>query len=208
VADADQRKSLQTKSDVWKSRVDGLLNHTLTTFFPKQIATEIICQNDEKDLCNTNAFTFKGFVCRWLATVAQVAPHTSDTIIPYLQASAKAAVSQCTGGQNGRTCGFQWLTGTYDGTEGCGQEMSALAAVISTMYPDAQAPLTNKTGGSSKGDSNAGSGGDGTVTLELSPITSGDRAGAWILTLLAVGGAAVGSAWVSTDLFEKFSNLY
>ncbi|PHH86878.1 hypothetical protein CDD83_9632 [Cordyceps sp. RAO-2017] len=44
----------------WQKRTEGLLNHMLATFFPKNIATEVVCQNDEKNLCLRDALIFKG----------------------------------------------------------------------------------------------------------------------------------------------------
>lgn len=194
---------------MWKSRVDGLLNHSLSYFFPNQIATEVTCQNSVKDLCGTDSFTFKGFLLRWIADTAQLANHTGSLVQPYLLASAKGAVATCTGGTSGTACGFNWESGKYGSTTGCGQEMSALAAVMATMWndPGVLAPLTNHTGGTSQGNANAGSPSDATIEPHETPITQGDRAGAWILTLLALGGVTAGSLWMSTNLFEKFSGF-
>ncbi len=125
--------------------------------------------------------SFKGYLHRWLATTAQLAPFVHDRIMATLRTSTQAAVAQCTGGDNGRTCGFLWSSGAYDGTTGVGQTMNVLAAVSSLLIDEASGPVTNTTGGTSVGDPDAGSGSEDDPS-PLSPITTGDRIGAGILT--------------------------
>ncbi len=64
--------------------------------------------------------------------------------------------------------------------------MNVLAAVSSLLIDSASGPLTNETGGTSLGDPNAGADSD-TFKTNLPPITTSDRAGASILTLLGPG---------------------
>lgn len=57
------------------------------------------------------------------------------------------------------------------------------------------APLSTKTGATSKGDPNAGaSTGDQPITF--SPVTTGDKAGAAILTILVCVGMVAGMVWI------------
>lgn len=142
-----------------------------------------------KGWCKTDQLSFKGYVHRWLAVVTQIAPHTARTIIPVLKTSTEAAVKQCTGGDTKRVCGFYWSKDQFidpgkDKTSGAGEAMNVLAAVSSLLIDDADPPAT-KHGGISKGDPNAGS--HSVHISELKPITTADKAGAGILTILLCG---------------------
>jgi mannan endo-1,6-alpha-mannosidase len=148
--------------------------------------------------------SLKGYVHRWLSVVAQIAPFTRDTILPVLRDSAQAAVNQCTGGPTGRKCGFYWSSGQFvdpsvDGTTGAGEQMNVLAAVSSLLRSDVESPITNQTGGTSKGDYGAGSS-FSSVTEELRPIGPGDRAGAAIVTFLILAGSLGTFGWMCWDL--------
>lgn len=147
--------------------------------------------------CTTDMLSFKGYLHRWMMTMTQIAPFTKDKVIPLLQQSAQAAVSQCTGPPDGKTCGFQWSSGTFDDSVGAGQTMNVLGAVSSLLVDKAKAPVTNSTGGTSAGDFNAGSGSDSFANTPAA-ITTGDRAGAGILTALILGSALGTFAWMST----------
>ncbi|KAI5460837.1 glycoside hydrolase [Mariannaea sp. PMI_226] len=183
---------------IWKDRVDNLLDSVLKTFFPKGIAYEASCE-PRKGACSTDMLSFKGYVHRWLAVVTQVAPYTKQKILPVLKTSAQAAVKQCTGGESGRACGFYWSDGVYvdtavDKTSGAGERMNMVAAVSSLLIEDAAPPLTNTTGGTSKGDPNAGQ--DSHDVPEPAPITARDRAGAGILTFLILGSGLATFVWM------------
>jgi mannan endo-1,6-alpha-mannosidase len=178
----------------WKARLDGLIDNTRRTFFPDGVAVELACE--EHNTCTTDMLSFKGYVARWFSTITQIAPYTAPTILPLLKTSVTAAVSQCVGGANGRTCGFKWSTGQYDGTQGAGQQMNVLGAVSSLLIGSAKAPVTNLTGGTSKGDPNAGSRSDDFLNHQT-PITTGDKAGAAILTILVLGSAVGTFGWLS-----------
>ena len=177
--------------------MSGLLDATIKTFFPNGIAYEVSCEKQMS--CTTDMLSFKGYLHRWMATTTQLAPFTKQKIQDTLKTSTQAAIKQCTGGTNGRMCGFKWTTGTYDGTTGAGQEMNALGAVSSLLIDSAKPPLTEATGGSSKGDPNAGSQAD-PLNGRKKPATAGDKAGASILTLLVLGGAVGTFSWMSTGV--------
>ena len=103
-------------------------------------------------------FSFKAYLLRWMAATALIAPYTADQIMPVIKTSAAAAAKSCIGGNNQRTCGISWSSGTYDGHTGVGQEMASMAAI----YLNLQAlepiipPVTNFTGGTSQGNPDAG----------------------------------------------------
>ncbi|KAH8664213.1 putative dfg5 protein [Xylariales sp. PMI_506] len=183
--------------DVWKTRLDGLLNRTLDVFFSKGIAYEIACETPPS-VCTADMYSFKGYDHRWLASTTQMAPYTLDTIMPILKTSTQAAVNQCTGGDNGRLCGFHWSTGKYDGTPGAGQEMDVLGALSSLLITTASIPYTNTTGGTSVGNPNAGSS-TSTDLNPLSPINTGDKAGAAIVTIIMLVGGLVFYVWMGMD---------
>jgi mannan endo-1,6-alpha-mannosidase len=143
--------------------------------------------------------SFKGYVHRWMAQTTQLAPYTTSQILPVLKTSATAAFAQCTGGDNGRTCGFRWSSGTFDGSVGAGQTMNVLGAATGLLIASVQAPVTQNTGGTSGGNPNAGQGSDN-FDGSPRPITGGDKAGAGILTLLMLGAAAGTFGWMSTGL--------
>ncbi|KAK7751852.1 hypothetical protein SLS62_006153 [Diatrype stigma] len=179
---------------VWADRVRGLVNGTLRVFFPDGVAVEASCE--QRQSCTTDMLSFKGYDHRWLTQTAQLAPFVADQVLPVLQTSARAAAGQCMGGADGRTCGFMWASGQYDGTTGAGQTMNVLGAVSALLHPLARAPVTNTTGGTSVGDPNAGQG-SGQLLPHYAPITAADRAGAGILTALLIAWAIGTWAWIS-----------
>ncbi|KAK5110592.1 hypothetical protein LTR85_000992 [Meristemomyces frigidus] len=195
-----------TENDKWLTPLTGILNATLTRFFPtadgQDIMVEVTCE--PYGTCDTDDYTFKSFTLRWLATTAQLVPSLSAQIWPYIAASGAGAAGQCSGGTDGITCGFEWNTTTWDGTYGVGQQMSALSAIQANLIPvsDLKAPVTKATGGTSVGDPSAGtgssSGGDSTsadgVTTKV--ITTGDKAGAGILTAVALVLTLGGAGWM------------
>lgn len=149
------------------------------------------------DTCETDQKSFKAYLTRWMASSIQVAPFIEDQIMPKLEASAVAAAQQCSGGETGTSCGLRWTEGTkYDGTTGVGEQMAALEAIQNVLIKNLDPPVTLKTGGTSKGDPNAGGTPDETFHPTWKVITTGDRAGAGILTTLMLGGMIGGSAWL------------
>ena len=124
-----------------------------------------------------------------------MASFTTDTIMNYLKVSAQGAASSCTGGTDGVTCGLKWTTGNWDGSFGVGEQMSAMEVFQNLLIGKVAPPVTAERGGSSKGDPNAGTGGDNpsAVTGQMK-VTTGDKAGAGILTALVMV-AVVGGAW-------------
>ncbi|KAJ2991725.1 hypothetical protein NUW58_g2413 [Xylaria curta] len=184
-----------TRDAKWEERVNGLIDATFRVFFPNDTAFEAACE--EHMTCTTDMLSFKGYVHRWMSTMTQVAPFTAEKILPVLRKSTQAAVNQCTGGSNGRTCGFKWASGVFDNSVGAGQTMDVLAAVSSLLIGQSKSPVTSSSGGTSVGDPNAGIG-SGTISDNLPSITTGDRAGAGILTIVVVLTAAAAFGWMGT----------
>ncbi|KAK3386060.1 glycosyl hydrolase family 76-domain-containing protein [Podospora didyma] len=129
------------QNTLWKDRLSGLTTATLSTFFPKDVATEIACES--RSTCTTDMLMYKGFLHSWLSVAAKLAPQHAAKILGVLNTSATAAVYQCLGGPEGTTkrqCGFYWSKGSFytpPGTSstgtGAGEQMNVLNAVQSLL---------------------------------------------------------------------------
>lgn len=172
-----------TQAALWQTRVESLWNATdiFFTTSPAKVMYEVACEPSGN--CDTDQLSFKAHLSRWMAATIKVAPFLTDSILPYLQASASAAAESCTGGTDGVTCGTKWTVGKWDGAYGVGQQMSALQVVQANLIANVAGPLTSSTGGTSQGDVSAGTGGDSSV-VNSSPIETKDRAGAGIITAM------------------------
>lgn len=186
----------KTGSDVWQARAENIWNAS-SIFFTgtnKQVMYEVACETGGN--CDTDQLSFKAYFSRWMAASIKVAPFLEASIRPYLVTSANAAAAQCNGGQDGVTCGTKWTTGTWDGSYGVGQQLSALEVIQSNLIDNVAGPLTNSTGGTSQGDASAGTGGDGNPVAPSSTITTGDKAGAGIITAIILIGLLGGGWWM------------
>lgn len=179
---------------MWKQRVEKLVDHGLQTFFVRDIAYEPSCEG--VGTCSTDMLSFKGYLHRWYSTMTVIAPFTAEKVLPVLKTSAQAAIKQCTGGALGRQCGFKWDTGVYDGRTGAGQEMNVVGAVSSLLIGQSKAPVTGDSGGTSKGNPNAGSN-PNSFQRPVTPITTGDRAGAGIVTIILIVSICTVLGWMS-----------
>ncbi|OJZ92420.1 glycosyl hydrolase [Aspergillus piperis CBS 112811] len=196
--------NLTNGADKWKKGLDGLLASTFSRFFPKEygsnVMSEVSCEPNM--MCDRNQDCFKGFLSSWLTFTTTIAPYTSDQIIPKIQQSALAAAKQCSGGDSGTQCGRRWYQAQWDGETSLETDMSALSVFSSNMIThrqsqggQSQGPLTSDTGGTSQSNPNAGTG-PKDAPNKLPDITTGDRAGASILTVLFVGGWAGAITWL------------
>ena len=190
-----------TKDKKWEDRLDKLLDSALKRFFPKEIAKEYQCE--DSITCNRDMVTFKGYMHRWLAQTTTIIPSLADKLRPILRKSAEAAIKQCTGGPSGRACGLRWESGKYfyprldkDATSGAGEAMNVFAAVSALLVDqEDKAPVTNTSGGTSAGDPNAGSHSRSGLPDPPRPMTTGDRAGAAILTIVILASAVGTFVW-------------
>ncbi|CVL00045.1 uncharacterized protein FPRO_09444 [Fusarium proliferatum ET1] len=190
-----------TESQVWKDRLDNLLVGAKVFFSgpEKNIMTEVACEPVK--LCNLDQKSFKAYLSRWLAVTTQWAPHTRDTIMPLLRASAVAATDKCTGGDNNRMCSLYWTKDKFEGEVTIGQQMAALEVTLACMIQDRPAPLTKDTGGTSKANPGGGAEDVGRTTpdLDYKPLPAGDKAGAAIITILILAGLLAGMFWIFFD---------
>ncbi|KAL5384564.1 hypothetical protein DPSP01_005361 [Paraphaeosphaeria sporulosa] len=188
-------------SDIWRERLTGFINKT-AIFFPEQnngIMTEP-CEGPQN--CNGDMVSFKGYLARWYAVSAQIAPFTAPMVMPHLQKSGIAAAQSCVGpsatGVGGSyECGNRWYQNGYDGKSGVGQQLAALSIIAANMAPWSKAPLTSHSGGTSEGDPGLGTGEDeGIPKLDYGVATTGDKAGAAILTIFMTVATVGGAYWL------------
>jgi mannan endo-1,6-alpha-mannosidase len=178
-------------SSLWQERVAGLEKGTDVFFDENNIMVEVACERI--GTCDVDQHSFKAYLARWMAAATKMAPFITSDILVKLQGSAKAAAQQCSGGDNRRTCGLRWTNGTvWDGSFGVGQEMAALEVVQSNLIQSARGPVTNSTGGTSQGNSAAGT--EGTPILSITGATKGDRVGAGFLTTFVLA-LFIGAIW-------------
>lgn len=113
-----------------------------------------------------------------------IIPSLKEKILPKLQVSAEGASKSCTG--NGQTlCGNRWYGG-HDGQNSMENAISGsqmMSAVMVKFLGLSSNPVSIETGGNGTSDLSAGIGQSSEPTL-LPPITTADRPGAAILTLL------------------------
>ena len=161
------------------------------------IMSEVACEPPDPQTCNYDQPSFKAYLSRWLAVTTQLVPSTAATIMPRLQASAQAAAGQCSG-QGNNLCGRRWYQTVWDGMIGVGEQMSAMSVFQNNLIASADAPLTADKGGTSKGDPNAGVG-SGNLPLDpllANPPTTGDKAGAGILTFFSLVLVIAITSWI------------
>ncbi|KAI4158101.1 MAG: hypothetical protein LQ342_007735 [Letrouitia transgressa] len=189
--------NLTKGSDIWRDRLTNILNAT-EFFYPKEspnVMVEVACE--PFNTCDTDNWSFKAYLSRWMAASTKMAPFIFDQVIVKIRASAAAAALQCCGGSSGTLCGMKWTDGSkYDGTTGVGQQMSALEVVQSNLIQKVSGPVTDKTGGTSKGDPSAGSGGTANPLIPHDSIQRKDRLGAGFLTALVLVTGFGGAWWM------------
>lgn len=181
---------------MWRERTQGILENTNVFFHPekKDVMYEAACEPNGK--CNVDQRSFKAYLSRWMAASTKLAPWTADYTMPKIKTSAQAAAAQCSGGGNGKTCGMRWTNdGVWDGETGVGEQMSALEVIQSLLIDQVSGPLTNETGGTSRGDYNAGTGSNADPEA-FDTITTGDKVGAGFLTLFVLVGLIGGGVWM------------
>jgi mannan endo-1,6-alpha-mannosidase len=68
-----------------------------------------------------------------------------------LQQSAEGAAKQCSGGENGTTCGSDWASAEWDGTQGLGEDLSALNVILGNLRVAGKLATINETASGSGG---------------------------------------------------------
>lgn len=75
--------------------------------------------------------------------------------------------------------------------------MAALSVIGSTLNRQSIAPLSQASGATSESDPGAGSTAAKDPTTEHAPITTGDKAGAAVFTILVVFVVVGGAVWLT-----------
>lgn len=187
----------QTAAALWRGRLEGIIKGTgvfYTAEGAPDVMIEVACERN--GLCDHDQRSFKAYLARWMGFTMLTAPWTRETIMPRMRASAVAAAKQCGPGKNG--CGMRWWRGVNDGEVGVGEQMSALEMMQNLLIDQVSGPVGLETGGLSENDPTAGSDAGTTLVIEHDPITTGDRAGAGILTALVLAFLFGGGWWLIT----------
>lgn len=143
---------------------------------------EVACE--DIGTCNVDQRSFKAYFARWIAATIVRAPFTREYLKPILETSAQAAVATCTGGNDGNQCGLKWPQRSFDGSTGVGEQMAVLEVVQSNLVDYVAGPVTADNG-ISDSDPTAGTHSPvGPEDLLKHPMTTTDRVGAVIMTIL------------------------
>ncbi|KAJ5172615.1 hypothetical protein N7492_005208 [Penicillium capsulatum] len=183
-----------TKDDKWLPRTKGLLNTMIKTFFLKEndfVMEETTCEIQQ--VCDNNNILFKGLTANWFAFTGLLVPETYDLVLPKLQSSARGAAKTCDGHGN-NSCGVRWWGNKWDGWSGMEEQISVSqlfsANLVKFVDKGKAGPVTHDTGGNSTSNMDAGKSSNKDSNPTSSPITSGDKAGAGVLTAVFVAGWA------------------
>ncbi|KAI3339774.1 cell wall glycosyl hydrolase [Ustulina deusta] len=197
-------------SATWAQRTQGIMNRTVEIFFNATTGIPVEHSCEPFNQCNIDQQSFKGYLMRWMAASAQMAPFTFDTLIPLVKSTGAAAALQCSGsppasqfrGDAGTACGFKWTEqANFDGQAGVGEQMSALSAIQYTLVKKAEvakAPVTASTGGTSIGNVNAGAATESKLPTPA-PITTGERVAAGFATTAILFSVLGGSIFVMKE---------
>lgn len=130
-------------ADVWKQRTQGFLDASDKFFTPFDNSTSIMYEPpcEKVNTCNTDQFSFKAYLSRFMWASTLIAPFTAPTVSGLLTKSAQAAAAACSGPSDGVTCGARWYTGGFDGQYGVGQQMSALEVIQGLLVSGSPAPM-------------------------------------------------------------------
>jgi mannan endo-1,6-alpha-mannosidase len=154
--------------------------------------TEVACA--ASDTCNVDQLSYKGILARAYGNFQALTASSPSSLngttsadaysraASILRASAEGAAAQCSGGPNGTTCGFDWVSDEWDGTQGIGQDLDALEVILANLPAKGlNRANTTVTGTSSNGTTvTATDSGNGTGTQSGSVETStSGAAGLW-----------------------------
>jgi mannan endo-1,6-alpha-mannosidase len=134
-------------SDIWTERTNGFLNAASQYFHAFSNSTNMMVETacEPANTCDTDQYSFKGYLSRFMWASTLMAPFTTDLITTYLQGSSVAAARACSGGADGNTCGQHWYWETaYDGYFGAGQQMSALETIQGLLVANSPPPMTSE----------------------------------------------------------------
>lgn len=86
-------------SSLWAERTQGFLNASMNFFSPYKNSTNIMYEPacETVNTCNTDQFSFKGYLSRFMWATTLLAPFTFNTITTLLTTSSQAAAKSCSG---------------------------------------------------------------------------------------------------------------
>lgn len=183
-----------TNNITWLQRTTGIWGRAKIFFLEGKIMYEAACQPSNQ--CNNDQRSFKGIFSRFLGLTSLMAPSLSPEIQSYLESTSTAVMKSCSGGSDGHTCGLNWANGSWDGVYGLGEQMSALEALQNRLVWTKQGPLTASTGATSTGNGSAGLESSRKNTNNELTITGKDKAGAGIITTIAIILILLGTWWI------------
>ncbi|KAJ5148182.1 hypothetical protein N7526_001534 [Penicillium atrosanguineum] len=179
-----------TNDSKWLNITNNLMESLFTTFFLPKYGGVITdpCEASGQCYKDANWPLFKGLTVSWLADIALIIPSLKEKILPKLQVSAEGAAKSCTGnGQN--LCGNRWYSG-YDGQNSMENAISGsqmMSAIMLKFFDSSSKPVSTATGGNGTSNPNAGTR-QSSGPAQLPTVTTVDRAGVGILTVLFVAG--------------------
>lgn len=180
-----------TKDDKWSTRVQEILKSS-SYFFKDDILTETSCAPDH---CNNDQRSFRSLFSRCMGLTSALVPDVNLTISDLMRTSAQAAAQSCSGGSDGVTCGENWYKSGWDGVYGLGEQMSALETIQSLLVPQ-HTVYNSENGGSGRSDPEAGLNNRLPSNANQLTITGKDKAGAGIITAVALAIIAGGAVWM------------
>ncbi|CBF89574.1 hypothetical protein AN0393.2 [Aspergillus nidulans FGSC A4] len=193
-----------TKDVKWRNRTEGLVDHVFKHFFPTKYTTaigpgtifsDVACE--PLQTCDRNMLNFKGWSSMWLAMAAIMVPELREKITPKLQGSALAIGRSCDGSSEGKSnlCGSRWYQETWDGIQGLEVQQAALGGITANLMllTDVVAKTIDTNPGAKEQFLDTYN--DDTPDA-LPHITTGDRVGSWILTVLWGSGIVAAGWWL------------
>ncbi|KAK5706365.1 hydrolase 76 protein [Elasticomyces elasticus] len=186
----------QTSADTWASLVRTLIAGS-DVFTSNDILYEVACEPSHN--CNIDQLGFKAILVRALANArdltidhqittshnestsistngsAVASGSLHDSINAVLRTSARAAAASCSGGADETTCGSVWTNATWDGSNGLGQELSALEVFLANLPAQVLMNANSTTGtATTSGNRTATTGGNSSSTSGSAVVNTND----------------------------------
>ncbi|KAJ5533360.1 hypothetical protein N7494_009912 [Penicillium frequentans] len=188
-----------TNTDLWRTRVDGLLDSTLTSFFTRNMIVEVGDLADGLGAVEQPKYSTqpgKGFLALWLASISILMPEVADSIDSKLRSTAVTLAQQCDGSSNHTVCGSDWTSSMYDEAPSFGNTLNVVNILVSNlMISKASSSVPKNTGNKTskvqKANDTSPSNGD-SATISDGAIAS------------AVIGSVIGAAMILGAIFWGF----
>ncbi|KAJ5648619.1 hypothetical protein N7490_004991 [Penicillium lividum] len=170
-----------TNTDLWKTRVDGLLDSTLASFFTQNMIVEIGDLADGLGAVEQPRYSTqpgKGFLALWLASISILMPEVADGIDSKLRSTAITLAQQCDGSSNHTVCGSDWTSSVYDEAPSFGNTLNVVNILVSNLMISTPATISPgntenntskvpKASDTSSGDGDSGKISDGAIASSV-----------------------------------------